>query len=312
MRREADSEYVKLIIGYLGPLKNPHPDYGNPQEYVACEVQLAMDRLRYLPRKYQSEADRNQLVSLLRQFEYNELADEVKRKGSYTVSPPPRSNVKYYCAIQAAHLMDDFSEKKLTKRGAFHEITSLLYGALSGGKEENCESACKQVIEWLKEPTTKREFTTRLEELEREWESLLASYPEGPPSHDIAIQASDLRDHFLKSLTQAAELHAAQKRPIEKAIRAIDAKFVGALDCMRTLEKAVDLFKDGKKQWGKEFRKAFALFAAWKKKYPKEALGDEMELKIREMLDLSTAIQASRLKPRDAGPPMPPKKGEIK
>ena len=126
MRREADSEYVKLIIGYLGPLKNPHPDYGNPEEYVACEIQFAIDRLRYcyLPRKYQSEADRNQLVSLLRQFEYHELADGVKRRGSYTVSLPPRSNVKYYCAIQAAHLMGDFTEKKLTKRGAFHDITS--------------------------------------------------------------------------------------------------------------------------------------------------------------------------------------------
>jgi hypothetical protein len=241
-------------------------------------VQRAIDLLRYcyLPRKYQSEADRNQLVSLLRQFEYNELADEVKRRGSYTVSLPPRSNVKYYCAIQAAHLMSDFTEQKITKRGAFHDITSLLYGALAGGKVENCESACEKAIKWLKQPTTEPVLRTRLEELKRELENLKATYPEGPPSDDIAIQVLDLQDHFLKSLTQARELHAAEKRPIEEAIRAIDAKYDGLLDCVRSLKKAMDLFNAGKKQWGKEFGKAIALFAAWKKQYPKEALGDEV------------------------------------
>ena len=61
MKRDADIEYVEPIIKYLNPLNNPHPHYGNPEEYVAFEVQLAIDHLReiYLPRKYQRKADRN-------------------------------------------------------------------------------------------------------------------------------------------------------------------------------------------------------------------------------------------------------------
>jgi hypothetical protein len=104
MRRDADDEYVVPIIEHLKPLNNPYPHYGNPEEYVAHEVQCTIFFLRdiYLPCKYQTKADRDQLVSLLRQFEYHKLADEVRRRGSYTVSPPPRSDAKYYCALQAA------------------------------------------------------------------------------------------------------------------------------------------------------------------------------------------------------------------
>ena len=114
MKPDADIEYVERIIEYLKPLNNPYPHDGNPEESVALEVQLAIDQLRYedLPRKYQSEADRSQLVSLLRQFEYNEWADAVKRRGFYTVSPPPRSNAKYFFAIQAAHLMREFTGRE--------------------------------------------------------------------------------------------------------------------------------------------------------------------------------------------------------
>ena len=220
MRRDADNEYVELIIEYLKPLNNPYPHYGTPEEYVAHEVHRAIFYLRDLPRKYQNKADRDQLVSLLRQFEYHELADEVGRRGSYTVSPPPRSDAKYYCALQAARLMVDFTERKLTKRGKFQEITSLLHGAVTGGKVETCESACERVIEWLKEPTTEREFFSQYEDLEREVERMVAAYPEGVPSDDVAIQHLDLTYHFLKKASQAAEFQAAAKRQYEKAIRA--------------------------------------------------------------------------------------------
>jgi hypothetical protein len=273
------------------------------------------------------------LVSLLRQFEYHELADEVGRRGYYTVSPPPRSDAKYYCALQAAHLMVDFTGRKLTKRGRFQEITSLLYGAVTGGKVETCESACERVIEWLKEPITEREFFSQYEDIEREMERMVSSaLSESASSDDVAIQSLDLSDHFLKKATQAAELHAAAKRQIEKAIRATDAKWDGFEDCVQSLGKAVELLSAGKRQHIEEFRKAGDRFVAWKKQYPKEAIGDDLQRCFWEALDLWTACiekahkaQNTRLlddcedcryieeareapkKPRDTRPPIPPK-----
>ena len=91
----------------------------------------------------------------MRQFEYHKLAEEVGRRGSYTVSPPPRSDAKYYCALQAARLMGNFTD-------------------------------------------TPREFFSQYEGLEREVERMVAAYPEGVPSDDVAIQYLDLMDHFLK------------------------------------------------------------------------------------------------------------------
>ena len=90
--------------------------------------------------------------------------------------------------------MGNFTERKLTKRGRFQEITSLLYGAVAGGKAETCESACERVIEWLREPVTLREFFAQYEDLEREVERMVSAYPEGAPSDDVAIQWLDLMD----------------------------------------------------------------------------------------------------------------------
>ena len=155
---------------------------------------------------------------------------------------------------------------------------------------ETCESACERVIEWLKEPITPREFFSQYEDLEREVERMVAAYPEGVPSDDVAIQYLDLMDHFLKKATQAAELHAAAKRPIEEAIRAIDAKWNGLRDCVQSLEKAVELLAAGKRQPIEEFRKAVDLFVAWKKQYPKEA--DNKQGEFRKALDLWSALAA--------------------
>jgi hypothetical protein len=215
--------------------------------------------------------------------------------------------------------MGNFTERKLTKRGRFQEITSLLYGAVAGGKAETCESACERVIEWLREPVTLREFFAQYEDLEREVERMVSAYPEGAPSDDVAIQWLDLMDHFLKKATQAAELHAAAKRPIEDAIRAIDAKWNGLRDCIHSLEKAVELLAAGKRQPIEEFRKAGDLFVAWKKQYSKEA--DDEQREFLKELDLWTA-QVKRLledfedcqleearEAQKSWPPIPPKRG---
>ena len=174
---------------------------------------------------------------------------------------------------------------------------------------------------------TKPVLDTRLKELEREAERMLATAPEEAPSEDMAIQALDLGAHCsFKVASWAANSTLLRSGQLKKRSGLSTPNGMGLkISCSR-LRKAVELWAAGKGQHIERLRKALDLFVAWKKQYPKEAIGDDFQRTFRKVLDLwpprflddfedcryiEEAGEAPK-KPRDIGPPIPPKGGEIK